>query len=471
MSRSGHRRFRWSAIKQAAADLPRWLLAGAILVAPSYYGATTAHSVFATDALLAAAVILWAIVKVVTARKITVPIPLLIAGGVVVAQGWLAVWSARSLHDPDYQSFVALTGSMRGLPASIDRGMSLQWMIRGTLLICVTWFVADLSRRRSWVLRIWCAVGVVGGCIAALGLLQKATGAMFPFRPYPPDYHWTRQLVFGTFYYHANAGAFLNLTLPLATGLTLRAAQLPRAYFQRALWLTATLLIVLGCAVNTSRMAQVLALAVIIALTVGPCRRYLGPRLRSNRAAALGGAALVLLVVIVVAQVSHAEKPIERWREEMKEVPTDARWTAQRLAIGALSEVGLFGFGPGTFAAAFPQFEARAGIASAGEWQDLHEDYLQAILEWGWLGSLCWAVIFFGGIAAGVVALRRSRGIRPTPRIARLLPLLLISLCATAVHSLVDFPLQVLSLQLLVAIYIGLCWGSLAALSDYTRPD
>jgi hypothetical protein len=109
-------------------------------------------------------------------------------------------------------------------------------------------------------------------------------------------------------------------------------------------------------------------------------------------------------------------------------------------------------------------------------------------MEWGWLGSALWALLVFGGIGVAVLSLRRQNALRRNQRsdvsgqlgLAEsasqrssvsafqewswrrrlILPLAVIALAGVAMHGLVDFPLQIVSIQLYVATYLGLCWGA-----------
>jgi hypothetical protein len=85
---------------------------------------------------------------------------------------------------------------------------------------------------------------------------------------------------------------------------------------------------------------------------------------------------------------------------------------------------------------------------------------LQTVLEWGWLGSSLWALLVFGGIVVGIRSYKKYAGSEWTPRRRVLQPLVIIALIGVALHALIDFPLQIASIQLYVATYLGLCWGS-----------
>src|SRR5439155_27052270 len=69
----------------------------------------------------------------------------------------------------------------------------------------------------------------------------------------------------------------------------------------------------------------------------------------------------------------------------------------------------VFGTGPGTFRALFPRYTIGLPEPARLVWRFLHEDYLQTLMEWGWIGGTFWAAIFFGGIGTGVQSLRQEK--------------------------------------------------------------
>jgi hypothetical protein len=164
--------------------------------------------------------------------------------------------------------------------------------------------------------------------------------------------------------------------------------------------------------------------------------------------------------IIAFAQASHLEQPLNRWQLVSEHIPNDARWQASRVALRALPDVGLFGFGPGTFRVVFPTYNIGSVNQALGTWRFLHEDYLQTLLEWGWLGAILWALLFFGGITVAIRSYKEYARMEWTPRRRVLQPSAIIALIGVALHALLDFPLQIESIQLYVATYLGLCWGS-----------
>ncbi len=168
--------------------------------------------------------------------------------------------------------------------------------------------------------------------------------------------------------------------------------------------------------------------------------------------------------VWAVVQTSQLDRSLGRWDRFQASASNDARWQVDQVALKALPQAGATGFGPGTFSAVFPHLQTGAPDGAQGNWLFLHNDYLQTLLEWGWIGGLLWAALFLGGLSAALrLLLNKRRASEWYPRQRQFLVLALVALGGVALHAAVDFPLQISSIQLYAAIYLGVCWGSSGA--------
>jgi hypothetical protein len=392
-------------------------------------------------------------------HKGSTPRVLVIIASAVLVFGWAMALNARSIYDSDFFLFISRRNILPSAPGSVDAAISTAWMFRATLLIGIVFLVIDLVGDPVWLLRLWWTIAVAGGSIALFGLLEKATGAQMIFWRSVPE--WERVPFFATYYYHGNAGAYLNLVVPPALGLAGRALMRPRAPFAKAASLTLALLVVAAVAANTSRMAELIGLTLILLLLVSFVRTGLRRYGMVDYKTLLLGSAVVLFTLLAIARVSHLDQPLKRWHELSAQLPVDARWLASRAALRSLGDASWVGFGPGTFRVIFPYYTSGLGRGIEGTWRFLHEDYLQTLLEWGWLGAVLWGLLFFGGILVAIANLRTpGRVLKWYPRHRRLLPVIVLALIGIALHAVVDFPLQIASLQLYVAVYLGICWGS-----------
>jgi O-Antigen ligase len=439
-------------------DAARWIFLAALTYAPWAYGGTTPTSIQIINWLLLLAFILWIVELLVKWRGPRFPrLLLFLTCALIAIGGWMAL-NAISIYDSDFYVFVPLRNFASHLTGSVDYAISAAWMLRGALLLCAILFVVDVSQSNRWLLRLWYTIGLVGGTIAFVGLLQKATGARMIFWQTAPP--WGATTFFATYYYHGNAGAYLNLVWPLTAGLAVRAFTKPSHPGMRALWVSVLILTLGAVLANTSRMAQLIALLLLIALCV-----QLGPALlrkvsHGDKNIALAGVIAILLTLFALGQATHLEQPLNRWQSVTKLISSDARWRASLVAIDAVHDIGFFGFGPGTFRVVFPSYNNVANKPAPGTWRFLHEDYLQTVLEWGWIGSSLWALLFVGGIAIGIGSYKKSVAQGWAPRRRLLQAFVIAALIGVALHGLVDFPFQIASIQLYVATYLGLCWGS-----------
>src|SRR5438067_2993978 len=291
------------------ATTARYLFFAALIIAPWYYGGTTVTSIVVINWLLGASLLLWFVELVINRRKPKLPLPLLSIVIALLAIGtWMTI-NARSIYDAEFGTFAAINNFAPHAPGSVDYAISVAWMIRAALLIGAVLFVVDLSQDDKCLIQLWVVLAIAAGSISLLGLLQKATGAQAIF--WQAAIGYTGGNFFATYYYHANAGAFLNLVLPLTAGIAVRAFGSSSSPIVRSLWLLIFLLNLAAVAANTSRAAQLIGALIMIALLW-----QLGPRLfrrlsRSEKNIALGGAAAILFVIFAIGQATHLEKPVQ----------------------------------------------------------------------------------------------------------------------------------------------------------------
>ncbi|MGD9739715.1 MAG: O-antigen ligase family protein [Bauldia sp.] len=141
----------------------------------------------------------------------------------------------------------------------------------------------------------------------------------------------------------------------------------------------------------------------------------------------------------------------------------DARWPLYGDTIDAILARPILGYGAGTFADFFPAFHG-ADLPRDGVWLEAHNTYLETAAE---LGIPMFVLALGGLVFLAVRSLRAAwRGDDPVPA----------SLAATgaalivAIHSLLDFSLQVQAVAILFAVLLGAGSAAPARIS-YRRRD
>jgi diacylglycerol kinase (ATP) len=425
-------------------DAARWLLLVALVYAPWAYGSISAGAVAGLNGILGLTLALWLVDCGVRRRMPRLPFWLVLAGGWLVVQAW---WMALNGDEA-----TGLTRSFRWAPGSVDQDLSVGMALRVTTLMGVVGMVMDLARHRKWRQRLWWTLGLTGASIVALGLVQVVSGA--------PGTFWRLDLdaptFFATFPYHANAGAFLNVVWPVMAGLLMVAIREQAPPWERALWTLSLVGCLCGLFVNTSRGSGFVAVLLVVLwlawLLLSPTRwRWTA----WNRPALLGRALAVVGLATLIAMGIGVDRTLERWRgleDELHE--GNARWQASVTSLRIVGDAGVIGFGPGTFVRVYPLYlsDPRRHLEHA------HNDYLQTLIEWGFLGAAAWALVFFGGPIRAGWCWARERGPKRTRD--RILAFAGFSaLLGLALHALVDYPLQIASIQLYAVVIVGLFWG------------
>lgn len=436
-------------------EAARWALLANVVSAAWLYGGTRDWAREVVAWLLVGNTGLFVLGLLCRWKKPRIPWPPALAGIFLLVQGWVLTWNAEKIFLKTAEVFVPRQfRPMPDWPGFLDQALVFPNMILATGLLGAFAIACDLSANRIWRDRLWITLAGTGLSLVVLGLTQRFTEA--------PAIFWeTDRNIGGTFFsvfrYHANAGAFMNLVLPLMAGLAIRGFVGGGSEVGRVFWTLAALTTAAAGFVNVSRAANVICGMLIAGMGIWICL-FAVPKKNWRAGAKLAAAALVAAACVLLAFSFGLEKTLLRWELGLwKETPAETgRYRAYEIIVqGGLPVTGAWGSGPGSFEPVFDLHRARLGSSLPGRWDKAHSDALQTPLEWGWAGATAWAVILIGGLVRAVWWMARKGRID-----SKILPAACaFSLAGVIVHALVDFPLQIASIQLFSLLTAAIAWG------------
>ncbi|MDB6034600.1 MAG: O-antigen polymerase [Verrucomicrobiales bacterium] len=442
-------------------EAPRWLLLAALVFAPWAYGSTRPWGIRLLSIGLVLITSLWLLECLFRRKRPQVSwLPLSASLG-LIAQGWWMAINAKSIFDPQLMILFPTKPLTDALPGSADGLLSSVAMLLITGLLGVFLFTIDLASRPQWRRRLWLTMALTGISIAIFGIVQKVGGT--------PVLAWVwedaKQDInnnFAMYRYRGNAGAFLNICLPLAGALAFLAFRRSGNQWGRALWLAGFLIVATGVQLNPSRLSWCIAMLLLAGFGAHLIYHLWKEMEGSFSFRQLAGYGVILLFVLgTLASISLFGGWETSWGR-MKQLGVDpSDRSPTEIYVHMVPKAGLLGFGPGTFQVVFPNYQHSYNFGdrqvpefwTAHFWPHAHEDYLEYAIEWGWLGAAMWAALIFGGIILGIRRFLVSREFESR----WLLFCSLLGIAGTLLHAFLDFPLQIASIQLYFFVLLGIC--------------
>ncbi len=437
-------------------DLPRWLLLGLILYAPWAYGSIPTPwcegLIFGSYLVLT----LWITTLILRRRINYLNRYSLFFVLLILAQGLWMTFNARFNYDNDFTQFIPLNPFFASLCGSIDQETSQSNIIQLGAFLGIALMVCDISQNPFWRNRIVITICLSGLSIICLGLIQHLMDflLLYPKR----NNVWP----FATYYYHGNAGAYMNLVLPFIIGRLILSFREPEHHIQHSLWICIGAIAIAGPFINASKGATPITILILFFWGIWQIKRQLFHLSQAKSILTLLSLALILflsftfLIYVIGPQIA-----IDRWTSALSSSGQFARGrliTAE-VCLKMVPRSGAWGFGPDTFHIAFPYFTNEYGNKIAGFWRYAHMDYLETLVEWGLIGSMTWGMLFFGGIVR-VIRNYFKLYDHYSSKDRILIFSLMLALIGIGIHMAYDFPLQIPSLQFYTLLMLGMAYGS-----------
>ena len=337
------------------------------------------------------------------------------------------------------------------------------------LLICSIW--SGFARRRNfrWMFG---ALVLSGSLLAAVGLAQQLTGTGEVFWGYrAPE----KSLFMATFIYRNHAGAYFDLVLALAVGLSSwhwrRAQQRLEGPGAAVAFGFSAMLIGLGVIFSASRMSIVLMIVFTVFTGLGLATSLLFGSKETRRRHPWVTLALPVFCLGAIALISFEAGGVSERFAALIAKPSATlsyRDTARRAAIEMLRDQWVFGWGAGCFRYGFPIYAQRypeiydSGNGRRFYWEHAHDDLVEFPLELGAVGMI---PIATGLLFAGWKLIRVRFWRNPVSFC------LAVGCFLTLVHASVDFVFQnpAVMTTWLVFLFGAIRWAELDATVERRR--
>jgi O-antigen ligase len=267
----------------------------------------------------------------------------------------------------------------------------------------------------------------------------------------------------GGFVNRNHLAGFLEITLALGIGLMVGALQESgRRSWRQFLRDTAQLLLspkaplrlflvvmVIALVMTRSRMGNT---AFFSSLLIAGAVALLLSR-HATRSTVILIASLIAIDIFIVGAWFGVEKTVQRI-QETTQADLEERVEPTVYAFDMARDYPITGAGPGTFYTAFPHYR---GPGVQAYYDHAHNDYTQMLVETGPIGALLVGSLPVWALALGVIALSRRRD----PLARGFAFAVIMGVSALALHSTVDFNLQIPANALAFVVLLAYAWIAL----------
>ena len=340
-------------------------------------------------------------------------------------------------------------------------------------MFCLTLLLADTRRRLELLLRTLVVCGTLQALYASVMVLSGLEYA-FLIKKYAGQGTAT-----GTFINRNHLAGYLNLCLAMGIGLMIAklGGEAVHTWRQRLRSIARLLLgekarlriylivMVIGLVLTRSRMGNTAFFAgTFIAGAIALLLMRNAPR-----STMLFLASIIALDILIVGswfgvdQVAKRIQGTDITTNIDNPLPTEDRDEVDRQAVSYVKDFLLTGSGGGSFYVTFPAY---VGGGTVSFYDHAHNDYLQLLTETGVIGFVLCALIVAMAAARALQALRR----RNDPLMRGTAFGVTLAICWLAIHSTVDFNMQIPANALTMTVILALAWVAASVRAGPGKP-